>query len=538
VQWTQTPITVAETGGPFEQESRALERALGTVRAHLEKLCAAAAGEQRAILAAHVELVDDPELAAQARDALQRGKGAGFAWRRATRATIEALGAVHDERLRERAADLRDLENQVLRVLSGKPPASARVLPAGAIVLADELLPSQLAALDPARLAGICMARGGATSHVAIIAASLGIPALVAAGPSILAIAEGTALVLDAEHGHLHVDPDAAERAGVEQSLARAVAERATDLAAARGPAATLDGHRITVYANLGSLADAKAALAHGAEGCGLLRTEFLFLDRRQPPTQDEQARAYQDIATALEGRPLTIRTLDIGGDKPIAYLPLPREDNPALGLRGLRTSLWKPELLRTQLRAILRVLPLAQVRILLPMVTDVDELRTVRALIDEGRDELGIASAPALGVMIETPASALLAAQLAAECDFLSIGTNDLSQYTLAMDRTHPELAARLDALHPAVLRLIAGASDAARAAGKEVAVCGSLGSDAAAIPILVGLGVHEISAVPASIPRLKRAVRSLDLAACRALALRALDQPSARAVRALLGE
>lgn len=538
VQWTQPDIAVPEAGAGHDVESGRLSAALATVRAHLEALAAAAEGEQRAILEAHVGLVDDPGLAEDAAQGLRRGESAGHAWRAATRATVEALSALHDVRMRERAADLRDLENQVLRVLSGKGPASARVLPPNAIILADELLPSQLASLDRTKVAGIAMARGGATSHVAIIAASMGIPALVAAGPAVLAVREGTTLVLDAEHGRLDVDPAPEVRAAVERALANRAAEMQADRAAAREPAILKSGERIAVYANLGSLADARVALEMGAEGCGLLRTEFLFLDRREAPSEDEQARAYQAIAAALDGRPFTVRTLDIGGDKPIAYLPLPDEENPALGLRGVRTSLWRPDLLRAQLRAILRVVPSRQVRILLPMVTDVAEVRIVRALIDEGRDELGIEAMPALGVMVETPASAMLADQLAAEVDFLSIGTNDLSQYTLAMDRGHPELAGKLDALHPAVLRLIGTAAKAANAAGKEVAVCGSLGSDLSAIPILVGLGVHEVSAVPASIPRIKRTLRSLDEAACRELARKALALPTAEAVRNLMGE
>ena len=537
VQWTQAEIAVPETGRGVAEEREALKLALGRVREHLKGLAARASGEQHAILEAHVELVDDPDLAKRAAEGVARGQGAGHAWRQATRATVAMLSSLEDSRMRERTADLRDLENQVLRVLTGKGPASGRELPPNAIVIADELLPSQLAAMDRERLAGIVMARGGATSHVAIIAASQGIPALVAAGRAVLDVTDGTIVILDAEEGRLHADPTPAQRAQVERSLEQRAADKAADLARAGEPGATKDGTHIAVYANLGSLDDAKSAVTHGAEGCGLLRTEFLFLDRREPPDEDEQLHAYQSIADALGDRPLTIRTLDIGGDKPIAYLPMPHEDNPALGLRGLRTSLWKPELLRTQLRAILRVKPATQVRILLPMVTDAAEIRLVRSLIDEERRGLGLASAPALGIMIETPASAVMADQLVRDADFLSIGTNDLSQYTLAMDRGHPELASQLDALHPGVLRLIALAADAGRSAGKEVAVCGGLGSDVVAIPILVGLGVHEVSAVPAAIPRIKRVLRERDLADCEALAREALLQASAADVRALTG-
>ena len=534
VQWTRTEMAVAERGEGEAGEAAALDRALERVRAHLETLGAGAQGEHRALLAAHAELVEDPDLRDRAADWMHRGKSAAFSWRQATRAVGESLAALDDPRMRERAADLRDLENQVLRVLSGKEPSATREFAPGSILLADDVLPSQIISLDVDRVAGVCTARGGPTSHVAILAAATGIPTLVAAGREVLEIADGTAVVLDAEHGWLDVDPPAAELAALERAVESRTEERTADLAAAQRPALTRDGVDISVLANLGSLADAHVAVQKGAAGCGLLRTEFLYLDRREPPDEDEQAGEYQRIAAALGTRPLSIRTMDIGGDKPIPYLPLPREENPALGMRGLRASLWEPQLLRTQLRAILRVQPAGQCRVLLPMVTDVDDLKAARALIDECARSLG-AAVPMVGAMIETPASALLAEQLAAHADFLSIGTNDLSQYTLAIDRGHPELARRMDALHPAVLRLIALVAVAGRELGKSVSVCGALGSDVDALPILIGLGVHEISATPAMIPRLKRTVRLLDAAQCRELATRALEQTSAAEVRDL---
>ena len=535
-QLFQPEISVRETGDGVDREIAALNAAITVVKLHIETLVNSTGSEQQTILAAHVELIQDPELASRADDWLRRGKSAGYAWRKALRSIVDTLRTDGDARMMERVADLRDLENQVLLVLDGKRPGHARDLPDRAILIADELLPSQLVSLDPSRIAGICTARGGPTSHVAIIAAAMGIPALVAAGPMVLEITDGTHLILNADHGHLHVSPTPAERAEMEHDLAQRAVQLAADITAAQNICQTRDHLQIKVYANLGALAEAAPAVAKGAEGCGLLRTEFLFLDRRQPPDENEQAREYQAIADALGSRPLTIRTLDIGGDKPIAYLPLPREDNPALGLRGLRTSLWQPALLRTQLRAILRVQPANRCRILLPMVTDISDVRVVRALLDELRAEMGITELPVLGIMIETPASALLADQLVREVDFLSIGTNDLSQYTLAMDRVHPELAARLDALHPAVLRLIEAVANAGSAQHKEVAVCGGLGSDPIAIPILIGLGVHEVSVVPALIPRIKRVIRSLDAGACAELAQEALEQTSAAAVRALV--
>jgi len=276
-------------------------------------------------------------------------------------------------------------------------------------------------------------------------------------------------------------------------------------------------------------------AVAAGAEGCGLLRTEFLFLNRQSPPSEAEQAEVYRAIAEALGGRPLIVRTLDIGGDKPAAYLPFPPEENPALGLRGVRVSLWRPDLLATQLRAILRGIPPAQCRIMVPMIASLDELRQVRRIVDEARADLGIAHPLPLGVMIETPAAAITADILAAEADFFSIGTNDLTQYSLAMDRGNARLAAQFDALHPAVLRLIAATAKGADQHGRRTGVCGGLGSDVVAAPILIGLGVRSLSGTASQIAELKAVIGSLTIEQCRRLAERALAAASATEVRDL---
>jgi multiphosphoryl transfer protein len=528
-------IEVTQIGGGVAHEAAQLDLARSQVRSRLNGARGSASDTAREIVAAHLELLDDPELTDQALQLIANGASAAYSWRQAVRGSIDALRALGDARMAERVDDLLDLERQVLTFLSGNAGAAAQELPPDAIVLAEELLPSQLVALDAKRLAGIALAAGGATSHVAILAAAMGIPALVALGPAVRRIEAGTPLVLDAEAGLLHVDPGAERLAATRGQLARRVARRAAERAAAQQDCYTADGRRIEVFANIGSLAEAQAAASNGAEGCGLLRTEFLFLERETPPSEAEQQGEYQQLAAAQAGKPLTVRTLDIGGDKPIPYLPMPAEENPALGLRGVRTSLWRPDLLRQQLRAILGVRPYGQCRILLPMITDVAEIRAVRAMVAEARAEIGRQEPIELGVMIETPASALLAASIAAEADFFSIGTNDLTQYTLAMDRGHPELAARLDALHPAVLRLIASTVEGAQARQRLVAVCGGLASDPVAAPILIGLGVHELSAVPSVIPELKALIRRLTAAQCTAIARQALEQSCAEAVRAL---
>jgi multiphosphoryl transfer protein len=543
VQLKRPEIAIRENGTGIEEETAALDWARSALRARLERRAAVAADTAseetaRGIAAAHLALLDDPELVAAARALIARGKSAAFAWRDAVRRSAEALSALPDERLRERVADLIDLESQVLVALAGGAAAApAPRLPAAAIVIARELLPSQLAALDPAGLAGICMAAGGPTSHAAIIAAAMGVPALVAIGPQLLDVQDGTPLLLDAERGMLEIDPLESRIVAARAQIAARRARRATLEAAARRECRTADGVRIAVLANIGSQAEAEAAVRNGAEGCGLLRTEFLFLDRQLPPEEAEQRQVYARIAAALGERPLTIRTLDAGGDKPIAYLPLPPEDNPALGLRGIRTSLAWPQLLRTQLRAVLGVNS-PHCRLLLPMITDVEEIKAVLALLEEERRALGQLTRLAVGVMIETPASALLADRIAAVADFVSIGTNDLTQYTLAMDRGHPQLASRLDALHPSVLRLIAHTAEAAGAQGRHAAVCGGLASEVLAAPLLVGLGVHELSAVPAVIPELKARISTVTSGVCRALAQQALKADSAAAVRRLLAD
>ncbi len=537
LQLTRPEITVLEEGAGVAHETAELDRARSLVRTRLQAVAASGPEATREIIGAHLELLDDPELVDGARAAIAHGKSAGYAWRQVIRATVDTLRALNDARMAERVDDLLDLESQVLGVLEGNGGVSlARELPGKTILVAKDLLPSQLVALDTSRLAGICLAAGGPTSHVAILAAAMGVPMLVAIGPGLLTLRDGTAVVLDAEKGALQVDPDGGQLAIAESELEGRRERRAAEQAAAQKDCRTADGTRIEVFANVGSATEAEAAVRNGAEGCGLLRTEFLFLERQSPPDEAEQAAQYQRIAAALGGRPLTLRTLDIGGDKPIPYLPLPHEDNPALGLRGVRTSLWRPDLLRVQLRAVLSVRPLSQARVLLPMITDPAEIRTVRTMLDEERRTMGRTAPIELGVMIETPAAAVMSDRIAAEADFLSIGTNDLTQYTLAMDRGHPELAARLDALHPAVLRLIARTAGAAISHGRLVAVCGGLASDPAAAPILVGLGVHELSAVPSVIPQIKALIGRVTLDACRELARQALELETAEAVRTLV--
>jgi multiphosphoryl transfer protein len=529
-------IEVKEQGAGAAHEREELDRARSNVRLRLERVRNAGGAARQEIISAHLEFLDDPTLNESAHEHIAQGKSAGYAWRDAIRRSIAALESLDDSRLRERADDLLDVEAHVLLALAGEARPMHLPLPEQAVLLADDLLPSELTALDGRRLVAIALSGGGATSHVAILAAAMEIPMLIGLGPELRNIAEGQTLIVDADSGTLYIAPTpeavAKGRSTVEARLARGAALR---LAAAK-ECHSLDGTRVEIFANLGSVTDAIAAVASGAEGCGLLRTEFLFIDRETPPTEDEQVQAYQSIANTLGGRPLILRMMDVGGDKPLRYLPLPPEANPALGLRGVRTALLHPDLMRTQLRAALRVQPFGVMRLLIPMITDLSEILAVRGVIDELTAELKLEGRVSLGAMIETPSAALTAAVLIQAVDFLSIGSNDLTQYTLAMDRGHSELARRTDALHPAVLQLIAAAASAGDAAGKLVAVCGGVAADRTAVPILLGLGVRELSVVPAAIPALKRQIGGLRIEECRELAKRCLHLGSATEVRSLI--
>lgn len=536
VRLTQTEIAVSENGGGVAVENTRLNAALSAVRARIEQAATSGNAHRRAILAAHLGFLDDPGLISGAEQAVSEGRSAGFAWRQSARAAADLFRTMGDPRMAERADDLLDLERQVLIELSGEAaPAPAAIGP-GSVIVADDLLPSQLMALDAVKVAGLCTAQGGPTSHVAILAAAMGVPALVAVGAALDRVDNGVLVVLDADGRQLIANPSAARQAGAQSAVAARERRRADARALALDDCRTADGARIEVFANLGDAAEAAPAVAGGAEGCGLLRTEFLFLERETAPTEDEQLAQYQTIADALDGRPLIIRTLDAGGDKPLPYLPMPHEENPALGLRGVRSGLHRPDILLTQLRAICRVRSKGAVAVMLPMIASVAEVRQVRAMLDVAVAETG-GRAPVLGVMIETPAAAMTVDRLAPAIDFISIGTNDLTQYALAMDRQNAALAAQLDSLHPAVLRLIAQASGSA-AELKWIGVCGGLASDVLAAPILIGLGVRELSATPSMVAEIKAVVRNLTLSDCTRLAAEALAQDSAEAVRALAAD
>ena len=538
-QLRRQEIEVVEKGSDPREEQSRLERAIAKAKYQLEalqtKLQEQSDADKAAIFEAHEELLDDPDLHSIADSLISKGKSAAFAWREAVETHARVLESLKNELFVARADDLRDVGKRVLESLSSGERGTLPEVPPDTILIAEDLSPTDTASLDRSRVRGFCTTLGGATSHVAILARSLDIPAVAGIDPRALDLPDGTPVILDGTKGIVIVAPDQDEVTRISEQQQRHALSRAAVLETAHGPATTTDGQRIEVVGNIAGPADAEQVVHLGGEGVGLLRSEFLFMSREQAPTEDEQFEAYSTIARTLgPSRPLIIRTLDVGGDKPLAYLPIPTEENPFLGERGIRVSLNHPEMLRTQLRAILRASKHGSVRVMFPMIATLAELREARKLLDEERERLGV-SPIEVGIMIEIPAAALMARQFAREVDFFSVGSNDLTQYTLAMDRGHPKLAPKIDGLSPAVLQLIAMTTRAAKTEGKWVGVCGGIASDPQAVPLLIGLGVAELSVSLPTIPAIKTQIRTLDVTACKQLAQQALELESAAEVRAL---
>jgi phosphocarrier protein FPr len=531
------PVEVdeSEVGDPAAEWRRVVE-AVAEVRRdieHLRALTLREVGEaEAAIFDAHLTLLADAALLGDVKQRINAGGGALAAWTVCLEAIEQQWSELPDTYLRERAADVRAVADQVRRVLAG---ATDHQAVAEGILVARDLTPAQAAALDTTAVHGIVLAAGSAGSHAAILARSRDIPLVVSAGREVLAVPEGTLLVVDGGTGEVHLDPAPVVVAEYRRRAAEAADRRTHDLALASEPGVTRDGTRIIVAANLGSVADARTAFAAGADEAGLVRTEFLFLGRAAPPDVTEQEGVYAAVADALAGRRATLRTLDVGGDKPLPYLPMPAEENPFLGLRGLRLALDRPEVLRDQLVAVCRIARRAPTSVMFPMVSTVAELRSARAMLDEAAGPEGLPDDLRVGMMVEVPAAALKIESFLPHLDFVSIGTNDLTQYTLAAERGNPAVARLSDALDPAVLQLVDHVCQAAR--GRvDVAVCGEVAADEAAVPLLVGLGVRELSVGPHAVPGVKARVRELDVEQCEVVAKQALRLESADEVRAFV--
>jgi phosphocarrier protein FPr len=492
-----------------------------------------------AIFDAHILSLEDPALIQKARQSIfGNGVNAEKAWETAVDQMINGYRSIDSSYLRARAVDLMELKASVLRILLGDEPFTFSLDKSG-VVVAAELGPSDIARLEHDKVLGICTAFGGAASHGAILARALDIPAVVGIGPEILRFAQGNLLVLDGNKGSVWVDPDDVDRFRLEQKSW--LKSRRVHLQKVEKPAVTRDGKRVRVAANISSVIEVETALKYGADGIGVLRTEFLFLKRSTPPSEDEQVRAYQELARRLGNRPLVIRTLDAGGDKPLPYVGARPTVNPFLGQRGIRLCLENSDLFITQLRAILRIGQGCCTKLLLPMVSTLQEIRRTKEYLRTAREELGRAGISSdqsmeIGIMIEVPSSVMLADRLAREVDFFSIGTNDLSQYIMASDRTDDRLSSLSDALGPAVLRSIQHTVMAAHESGIWVGLCGEIAGDVVAIPVLLGLGIDELSMNPLSIPDVKRVINRITMKRAEGIAKDVLDFDSAAEVRKAL--
>ena len=546
VEITPDPAEIAPDGA--EAELSRFSEALAAAKEQIEALVESAAerlGEQQAeIFRAHLSVLEDPVLEETIQNKItQERHNAPYAIAEGIKEIAALFQQLRDPYLQERAADIRDVGRRILENATGAARVELSCLPEDCIVAARDLTPSETVSMDFAHTLGFVTELGGRTSHTAIISRSLEIHAVVGAAGVLEGILGGETVILDALDGRVVVDPTAEETARYEQKR-RDFLRRREALAALRDlPAQTRDGKRFELCANIGGPGDLAGAVKYGAQGIGLYRTEFLYMNNTHFPSEEEQFAAYREVAAEMGAqRPVIVRTLDIGGDKDLPYYAFEREDNPFLGWRAIRMCLDRTDLFKTQLRAILRAGVFGKLRIMFPMIISLEELLAAREILEECRKELraeGVLFQEDIevGIMVETPAAVMMADVLAAHVDFFSIGTNDLTQYTLAVDRGNPRIADRYDPLHPAVLRSIKRVIDASHAAGKWTGMCGELAGDLRAAALLAGMGLDEFSMTASSIPSVKKQLRDLDFSDARALAERALAAATADEVRRIAG-
>ncbi len=528
-------LEIPQKAEDAKAESEKLSKAIDCVKAKIREEISACGGNcnREEILQAHLMMLEDPFLFTVSENYITEGAGAAYAWQKAIGKSVAILEGSQNDLLRERKADYKDIEKRVVYEVLGykEEPFS---FPPDTVLITDELLSGELGKLN-GNIKGLIMAGGSQTSHIAIMLKNISLPSVIAAGPAVLAIPEGCKIILDSVKGTVTVNPVNIE--AVKQKQQADAAFKAKAAACSAQPAVSKDGVLVKVKGNVGNLEEALKAGAAGADGLGLVRSEFLFSAWRTAPTEEEQYKVYQEIADSQKGKDVIIRTFDIGGDKPLPFLSLPKELNPILGLRGIRNYDLAAELFVHQVRAIMRVKPYGSAKIMLPMVTFVDEVEKYKAIIRREQESLGIKEA-SVGIMVEVPSAAVMANVFAGYVDFMSLGTNDLTQYVLAIDRGNASLSAKADPLNPAVLKMIYMTAEACKAAGIDAGVCGALASDVQAVGVLLGLGVRELSVPGGLIAEIKYLVRDLDINVCRDIALRALNMQNAQQVRALLKE
>lgn len=498
--------------------------------------------EEAAIFEAHLMILEDTALHEMVKTDLKTGKNPEKAWHEGYEKFAGMLDAIPDPTLRARAADVRDVGRRVLVHMLGLPDVQNELVQPSVLVARD-FTPSQTATIDRKKVLAFCTAEGGPTSHTVILAKALGIPAVVALGDSVLSLMSGQLILVNALDGVITINPSEAHLKRFAAQKRQLNEQQDKDLKAAFEPARTADGVRVEVVANIGSASDSEEAITCGAEGVGLYRTEFLFLNKKSLPTIDQQVQAYQQVIKTLDGRPLVVRTMDIGGDKTVDYLGIVSEPNPFLGWRGIRMISERPELLRDQFYAILKAGLGTDLRIMLPMVSQVAEVIQARELFDDALDrvvkETGKSTDKVqFGIMVEVPSAALMVEHFAPYVDFYSIGTNDLTQYTMAVDRMNARVAPLASAFAPAVLKLIERTIRVAHQHNKWVGMCGELAGEPVALPFLLGLGLDEFSMSASAIPIAKRILRSLKVFDCQEIARQVLELPSAAIVQSTLKE
>ena len=496
------------------------------------------------IFQAHRMILDDPELMKEVKRKIEEESlCAEYAMLTTAQSFSDMMAAMQDEYFAARATDIMDVGNRVVRILLGVAESPSENLKKPSIIVADDLTPSDTVLLDKSLVLGFCTARGSATSHTAILARGLGIPAVSGAGVDIMEVPDGTQVILDGGSGDVFIDPDDGTLAEYQKRMEIASSMHEASMKHAHEPAVTKDGVQLEVVANIGNVEGAESAVENGAEGVGLLRTEFLYLERKSLPSEEEQYEAYRAILDVFGDMPVILRTLDVGGDKEIPYMGLEAESNSFLGFRALRVCLARTDIFKPQLRAALRAGVDRNVKLMFPMVATVDEVRRARAILEECREELRTESIPfarniEVGIMVEIPSAAVIADQLAKEVDFFSIGTNDLSQYTMAADRTNSKVAELSDAFFPAVLRLVRDIIKAAHAEGKWVGMCGELAGEPLAAPILLGLGLDEFSMSPPMVPLIKQILRNLRADEMKTVAEQALQLETPQQVQDFVKE
>lgn len=523
----------------FQQALDVSKTEIAALRA---KVSSRSGDDTAAVFDAHLLMLEDPSLLDPISQAIEEGANAVAAVQGASQALAAVFAELDDEYMRERAADIKDICRRLIRHLTGGSAVNWEAITEPVILIAHDLTPSDTAQLTPSIVCGFATESGGKTSHSAILARTMGIPAVVGSAGLLVSMQTGDLAILDGEAGVIIINPDNAQLTLYETKL-RQYQEARRNMDALRDlPAVTTDGYRIELAANIGLPRDVSTALANGAEGVGLYRTEFLFMNRDTMPTEDEQYAAYKAVVEEMGGRPVIIRTLDVGGDKQIDYLAMPKEANPFLGWRAVRMCLDRPELFTIQLRALWRAGCHGKLLVMFPMISSLDEVRQAKSLLESAREELvaegkQVARSLSVGIMIEIPSAALIANQLAREVDFFSIGSNDLIQYTTGVDRMNEQIAHLYQPLHPGVLNLISMVINAAHRNNKWVGMCGEMAGDISCVPLLIGLGLDEFSMSAGSIPLVKRRVRHLSRMQCRELAEKCLVAGTAEEVRMLVG-